>query len=97
VLAASLPASLPPIGSRVVLSVRPESIRINNVPASTYSAVLVDATYLGDIAHYTLSLGDDERIRCSVINPGVRHEAIQNGATFAIEADPSDVIVVADD
>lgn len=65
----------PETGSGVLLSIRPEALKI--VPASEgdLTAKIVDRTYLGSSVQYLVTLADETPLRVTELNPRIIREA----------------------
>ncbi|MBM4109246.1 MAG: ABC transporter ATP-binding protein [Phycisphaerae bacterium] len=56
-------------GSRVLLSIRPESIRLGGGEPGALSAEIAESVYLGEIAQHTLRLGGGVTVKAAELNP----------------------------
>jgi iron(III) transport system ATP-binding protein len=86
-LESSAPAAA---GNDLVCSIRPEAIRIGPPAASnTFSGILVETTYLGELAQHAVELSGGQRIKVADLNPG----AARSGPVHLTVA-PEDVVVL---
>jgi iron(III) transport system ATP-binding protein len=79
----------------VVLSIRPESLRIGKAPepdTNCFEATVAGATYLGSIEEYEVALSDDVSMRASIYNPG--HVEHHRGDRVHVSFDASDVVAL---
>lgn len=85
----------PAAGAKVLLSIRPESLRPAppNTPAPI-RGTLVETTYLGEILHRTIELPDKTRVTIAELNPSPAALAQPLGSSVALIADPADVVVI---
>ncbi|MCW5768872.1 MAG: ABC transporter ATP-binding protein [Phycisphaeraceae bacterium] len=85
----------PSDGNKVLLSIRPESLRpaSPNTP-SPIRGTLVETTYLGEILHRTIELPDKTRVTIAELNPSPAALAQPLGSDVALMADPADVVVI---
>ncbi len=88
------PENPPAEGSRVFLSIRPESIHIENeaVEENCFSGTMKEAVYYGEVAHYTMECNGIE-MKISELNP--RFARLSSGKPYAW-ADSEDVVVLND-
>jgi len=87
------PSNLPVVGAKVVLSIRPECLRLLEEPAeeNTASGRVGLVTYFGEVAHYEFETAG-QRLRICELNPRSwdgRREKI-----LYAYADPDDVVVL---
>lgn len=85
----------PAAGTKVLLSIRPESLRPAppNTPAPI-RGTLVETTYLGEILHRTIELPDKTRVTIAELNPSPAALAQPLGSSVALIADPADVVAI---
>ncbi len=97
----TLPAEPLAAGDEVTLSIRPESI-VLGVPATapnTFSALLRDSVYLGEIAQHRMVAGptgaetDGTALKVFELNPRPGERMDQNQRTLA-RVDPEDVVIL---
>ena len=94
-------ASPPASGSRVLLSIRPESLRLAPAGApNSLPATLLDSMYLGEMIQHTVELPglgkEHARIKLAQLNPPyVADTAMAAGKQVAIAVDPADVVVLS--
>jgi iron(III) transport system ATP-binding protein len=88
-------------GQAVRLSIRPEAWRVQRPAAgagapgaNALSARVVESLYLGGMAQYTVEADGVLRISVLDVNP---REAVPPGTALLLQADPADVVVLADD
>jgi iron(III) transport system ATP-binding protein len=92
--------SSPAAGTQVLLSIRPESLRLAPIGApNSLPATLVDSMYLGEMVQHTVELSgtgkDHARIKLAQLNPPyVADNAMAAGKQVAIAVDPADVVVL---
>jgi iron(III) transport system ATP-binding protein len=88
--------SLPP-GSPVTLSIRPETIRIGNAPATQPNVIqgtVHDTVYLGEMAQHLVDLGDRNVPPLKVFELNPRHLACNQAMQATIWFDPSDAVIL---
>ncbi len=88
------------VGEETICSVRPEAINVSEKVAPSapnqFHAKALDATYLGRVEEYRLSIADNLRIKAVMHNPGAYGKHKDDALRFWI--DPEDVIPLpADD
>jgi iron(III) transport system ATP-binding protein len=96
------PATEPAVGAKVVLSIRPEVLRLLDEPAeeNTLTGRIGQVTYFGDSAHFEfeavgrdgLALTPPTRLRLCELNP--RSWEGRRDQTLFAYADPDDVVVL---
>lgn len=91
------PAWAPRGGERALLSIRPECLSLSADPPrlNAIAGQLVESTYLGETAHYTLKTeggSSPETIEVAELNP--RRVIRDRGATWFAAADPEDIVMV---
>ncbi len=99
--ASNATSAAPTPGSQVLLSIRPESLRL--APAgspNSLPATLADSTYLGEMVQHTVDLAgvskDHARIKVAQLNPPYAVDgAAATGKQVAITVDPQDVVVLS--
>ncbi len=91
----------PEPGTRVLLSIRPESLRavgrgsrVGSAAPNAITGTLVETTYLGEILHRTIELPDKARATIAELNPSPAALAIPIGSPMSLEADAPDVVVL---
>ena len=85
----------PAAGAKVLLSIRPESLRPAPKDApSPIRGTLVEMTYLGEILHRTIELPDKTRVTIAELNPTPTSLGQTLGSDVALIVDPSDVVVI---
>lgn len=89
-------ASVVKVGAKVLCSIRPEAWRVLTSPTAgnTLAGRHVDTTFLGEIAHHTIELAGNARVRMTELNP--KRGAIQAGSSVSLSVDPADVVLVPD-
>lgn len=99
------PANSPP-GAKVLLSLRPEALRIahgtltsSNANESTLHGRVLETTYLGEIAQLVIELkpvsavsAAPTRVKAAVLNPGAT--ITDPGAEVSLSISPGDVVIV---
>ena len=96
----TLPAPAP--GTRVLLSVRPESLRSEapgksigeSIGANTLMGTLVETTYLGEILHRTIALPDQTRVTIAELNPSSASLAQTLGSPVRLTVEAADVVAL---
>ena len=82
------------IGEEAICSIRPETInvaeRIQTTAPNQHRAKVLDATYLGRVEEYRLSIAEDVKIKAVLHNPS--HHGKRMGETFQFWIHPKDVI-----
>jgi iron(III) transport system ATP-binding protein len=83
-------------GASVLVSLRPESIRVGALPpgsGNVFEAALSDTIYLGEVAQHHLKLAGEVGLRAFELNPRV---VARDGQVERVKAwfDPSDVVVI---
>jgi len=86
----------PAMGSKVTLSIRPETIQPTSSPSSLNSleGVIKDYTYLGELAQYQIQSKQGNAYTCSELNPSATRGNIGDLLYTSIEA--KDVIVLGE-
>jgi spermidine/putrescine transport system ATP-binding protein len=85
----------PAAGTKVLLSIRPESLRLaTKDAASPLRGTLIEMTYLGEILHRTIELPDKTRVTIAELNPTPASLGQALGSEVALVVDPSDVVVI---
>jgi iron(III) transport system ATP-binding protein len=100
----TLPAtSMPAIGSRVLVSLRPEAVRLvpSWAPAgeNALAAKIVETTFLGEVSQHLVELKGGTRIRLAQLNPAGAALARPAGAaaprgSSRVEVSPEDVVLL---
>ncbi len=93
VTAAALPSGLHP-ESRVLCSIRPETLRLGEpppAPVNLFKGELKDSVYLGEMAQHRLSAGTVE-LEVLELNP--KHRGLPAGRSVSFWIDPADVVVL---
>ncbi|MBV9997962.1 MAG: ABC transporter ATP-binding protein [Verrucomicrobia bacterium] len=82
-------------GSRVVLCLRPEAIRIsdNQPPGPAWRAKLLETTYLGQIAQHRFHCGTDT-LKVAELNP--RPGRVKPGSEYYLGVDPEEVTLLGE-
>jgi iron(III) transport system ATP-binding protein len=78
--------------ARGVLSIRPESIRLQPRESVGLRGRVTSATYLGELAQYTIELPANTRLSVSVLNPG--DEILATGSNTTLTIAPGDIHVL---
>jgi ABC-type Fe3+/spermidine/putrescine transport system ATPase subunit len=90
-----IPATVAAAGTKVLLSIRPESLRLaTKDAASPLRGTLIEMTYLGEILHRTIELPDKTRVTIAELNPTPASLGQALGSEVALVVDPSDVVVI---
>ncbi len=88
----------PPAGREVTLSLRPECIRIETIPAdeNCFAGNIGEAVYYGELAQYAFVPGDNggDSLKIFELNP--RHLGHGRRETLYAFIDPEDVVVLAE-
>lgn len=82
------------VNTEVMISVRPESIRLASGKEPSIRATLRDSVYLGDTAQHTLRTRTGEVVRCAALNPGGTAVDFAHGGELFVSADPLDVVLL---
>lgn len=77
-----------------LVSIRPEAIRIGASGPNRIRGRVLDTTYLGELAHYTLHLSDGTRFQVAQMNPGARYPTDE---MIEMSVDPGDVVIISKD
>ncbi len=78
-------------GEQVVVSVRPEAIRVKE-SGGRLQGRIVETTYLGDVIQYRIETGSGVEMRVAEMNP---HKVLKAGGQgLSLEVNPEDVVVV---
>lgn len=80
-------------GSQVLLSIRPESVRLGQAGAGALSAEIAETVYLGEIAQHTLRLAGGVVLKVAELNPAGAG-AGRVGSRVPISVAPADVVVL---
>ena len=91
----SNPDWTPQPDERVTVSVRPECLSIDSSPPAqnAIAGKLTESTYLGEVAHYSLSVdGREDPIHLSELNP--RRVIRDTGETLYATAKPEDIVLL---
>lgn len=81
-----------PTAGEFLVSIRPEAIRLGGVGPNRIRGRVVESTYLGEIAQYTIELSDGHRLRISDLNPSARPSL---DGSIEVTVDPRDVVVIS--
>jgi iron(III) transport system ATP-binding protein len=94
-LAAAPPGGAVPPGSRVVVCLRPEAIRIseNQPNGPAWRAKLVETTYLGQVAQHRFQCGTDS-VKVAELNP--RPARVKPGNEYYLCMDPEEVTILGE-
>ena len=81
----------------VLVAIRPESLRIveDNGGDNTFTAMVEEAVYLGEIVQYLVSVGSGKarvRLRVAHLNPDAR--AVRSIAAITLRIAPEDVVIL---
>ncbi len=79
------------IGAPVVLSIRPEALRIGNLPKNRFQATVKSSVYLGEMAQTELGIHDGLSLRMFSLNP---RETLEPGSTVPLAVMPEDAVVL---
>jgi iron(III) transport system ATP-binding protein len=82
----------PPTSGECLISIRPEAIRLGGSGPNRIRGRIVESTYLGEIAQYTIEVSGGQRLRVADLNPADRPSA---GGTVEASVDPSDVVLIS--
>lgn len=81
-------------GEETICSIRPEAVnpveKTQTTAPNRYHAKVLDATYLGRVEEYQLSIADDLRIKAVLHNPSTHGKQVGDALQFCIH--PEDVI-----
>jgi ABC-type Fe3+/spermidine/putrescine transport system ATPase subunit len=81
-------------GSPVTVSIRPEALRIGNLPRNSFRATVRSSVYLGEVAQTELAIHDDLSLRMFSLNP---REMLETGSSVPLAVMPEDVVVLPQD
>ncbi len=94
----SPPASLPRENASVLLSLRPEALRLSPswAPAgeNALPARVVETTFLGEVAQHVIELNGGTRVKIAQLNPAGGGSARAEGSSARVEISPEDVVLV---
>jgi iron(III) transport system ATP-binding protein len=93
-LVSTVPCPQLPVGSPVRLSLRPEALRRGAGPENTFTGVLRDTTYLGELAEHTVEITAALCLKVFELNP---RQPVAPGASVSLCVDPEDVVVLPHD
>ena len=82
-------------GSDVLISLRPEALRVGAASMNELKGTVVDSTYLGELAQHIVELPGASRVKVAVLNPGPRSETVKQ--PIALSVAPADVVIVPAD
>jgi iron(III) transport system ATP-binding protein len=87
------PSWQPQAAEKVMLCIRPESLRIVDEAKvrNTISGTLAESVYLGEVAQYTVLGSDGTSLRLTELNPAGLHES---RGTCIVAAEPEDVMIL---
>ncbi len=81
-------------GERVIVSIRPESVRLGDQAATNaLDAEIAETVYLGELAQHTLRLSGGVTLRASELNPAGPDPG-RLGSRVAVSVAPQDVVVL---
>jgi iron(III) transport system ATP-binding protein len=78
-------------GTRVVLSLRPETLRWGRSEVNALMGTLQETTYLGELAEHTVALSERVTLKVFELNP---RGAFAPGAAVSLWVDPEDVVAL---
>jgi len=92
----SSPNFRPERGQQVILSIRPEAIKLDTDPSSKNSIAgrIISSTYLGETAQYELQSPSGDILRVSELNPGILRAA--DDRFYYAKVDSKDVVILAE-
>jgi iron(III) transport system ATP-binding protein len=79
------------VGSPVTVSIRPEALRIGNLPKNSFRATVSASIYLGEVAQTELAIHDELSLRMFSLNP---REMLAVGSSVPLAVMPEDVVVL---
>jgi iron(III) transport system ATP-binding protein len=82
-----------PTTGECLVSIRPEALRLSSSGANRIRGRVVESTYLGELAHYTIELEGGRRLKVADLNPAMAGPA--PGSDVDLSVDPSDVVVIS--
>ncbi len=89
-------AHIPPLADKLTASIRPEALRLAPSFAPEKNLLhgrVLESTYLGEIAQYTVALAGDLKVKAAALNPGA---PLPPGSDITLTASPEDVVLLAD-
>jgi iron(III) transport system ATP-binding protein len=83
-------------GDKVVVSVRPETVRFGDAGGTnTFDAAIHDTIYLGEVAQHVVSVGNGQKVELRAFELNPKHVARDGAVEQAkISVDPADVVVL---
>jgi len=78
-------------GEAVTVSIRPEALRIGNLPKNSFRATVQGSVYLGEVAQTELSIHDSLGLQMFSLNP---QELLVAGSSVPLAVMPEDVVVL---
>ncbi len=91
-------AALPTPNSSVLLSLRPEALRLSPAwaPAgeNALPAKVLETTFLGEVAQHVIELKGGARVKIAQLNPAGAGLARAEGSSARVEISPEDVVLV---
>ena len=81
-------------GQAVTVSIRPEALRIGNLPKNSFRATVQGSVYLGEVAQTELSIHDGLGLQMFSLNP---QELLEAGSSVPLAVMPEDVVVLSAD
>ena len=81
----------PGTGERVMVSVRPEAIRVSDATGPSHGKI-VETTYLGDVIQYKIQRKSGVTLRVSEMNPRVVRQPGDENLQMSVQ--PDDVVVL---
>jgi ABC-type Fe3+/spermidine/putrescine transport system ATPase subunit len=79
------------VGSPATLSIRPETLRIGNLPKNRFQATVKSSVYLGEMAQTELAIHDGLSLRMFSLNP---REPLEPGSSVPLAVMPEDAVVL---
>ena len=79
------------VGASVLLSLRPEAIHSGSAEQNSFSGVLRESTYLGELAEHAIGVSDSVQLKVFELNP---RAPVAPGTRLPLYLDPEDVVVL---
>src|SRR5262249_25958094 len=88
----ALRSSHPPPAPEIVISIRPEALKIGDgAGANSVRGRVLESPYLGELAQYLVELPGPTRLRAATLNPGA---PVPPGTEVCLQVDPDDVVLL---
>jgi ABC-type Fe3+/spermidine/putrescine transport system ATPase subunit len=79
------------VGSQATVCIRPEALRIGNLPRNSFRATVASSVYLGEVAQTELTIDDNLSLRMFSLNP---REMLEPGSSVPLAVMSEDVVVL---